>query len=165
MLSRRYCVLCGLAGAVLAPVARAVAKLPPGVVPGPFAEWFRAQVQGGPTGMSCCDVSDGHHLAQHDWSWYNGTDDYWMPGIEVAQRGQPAGVTNPKDPRYIWAIYKRYERNWGITTANMAVWDQRTGKPTVNPTADTVIWTYDAPPHNGYPGYVKIYCFVPGPNS
>jgi len=146
----------------------ASAKLPPGTPPGPYAEWFRSQAllnSASPAGMtSCCEESDGHHLALSDWKWYDGNSPWWNGREEVS--GQPNGITDPKDPAYVWALFHHFGHWWPIRTRNMSVFDTRTGKPTVNPTGDTVIW-YMEYPEAGHPdrGSLNIFCFVPGPET
>ena len=51
----------------LATPSLAYGGLAPGQTPGPYHDWFRCQMMSNEV-KSCCGVSDGHTLAQDEWT-------------------------------------------------------------------------------------------------
>ena len=152
MQRRKFCLAC--LGMLV--IKKALAKLPPGATPGPFAEWFRAQhfQRNDSTLISCCDESEGHHIVGTDWRWYTGQQD---------------ATEDPKDSQFIWAEFQHWNKWWPIRSWNMNVWDSRTNKPTKNPTGDAIIWYREGSSALGGTDdegrSLVIYCFVPAADS
>lgn len=138
-------------------VDRALATLPEGMKPGPYADWFKSLVDG--NGYSCCDSSEGHRLAKGLPPGAEPTEDSWR----YFQGKQPF-TNDPKDPDFVRAEFFKYGEWRPITQKMMNVRDKRDNKPADenNPTGHVLIWYSDYPPRTeGGHGSVNIFCFIP----
>lgn len=89
----------------------ALAKPPPGVPIDPeLHAWFERQHSA--SGAWCCDISDGHMLADSEWRVV--AEHYevfiqgeWM-GVGPSQLRDPAGGPNPTGQAVVWYTVGRY---------------------------------------------------------
>jgi hypothetical protein len=89
---------------MLASVARAVDRGQFDDVPADVRAWFKSRIS--PSGMPCCDLSDGHRTAYHvrDGAYWVPVEGMWW---QVPDRAVIRSGGNPVGEAVVWYVHHR----------------------------------------------------------